>query len=264
MSPSIEDFEHFLAAKAMGEETTSFDFESRTITPDPSSPPTPDGTGRPHNFQIIAPGLYRSSMPQLGNFEILEGYGLKTIITFVDKKLTLEYCNFISSSGIIHHVVPVEANKPGRCPTTASVVYQIMELMLDPSNYPMLIHCNQGKHRTGCITACFRKICGWSDEAAINEYIKYSTPKDRAADKVFIESFDPSPLKAVALERGYVGGVYKQPMGDTNISERSVYTNNSVATYGTSDTGESMHEYQEKIRQENNDIMESARLWSHR
>lgn len=257
------DFEHLLVARALGADISSA-YQSKTVTPDPSSPPTPDGTGQPHNFQTIAPGLYRSSMPQLGNYETLEGFGLKTIVTLVDKKLTLEYGNFITSSGIIHHVVPIEANKPGRVPTSAVIVHQVMQLMLDPRNYPMLVHCNQGKHRTGCMTACFRKICGWSDEAAIEEYVRYSTPKDRSADKLFIETFDPTPLKSVALERGYVGGVYKQPMGDTNISERSIYTNNSVSTYGTSETGEFLHEYQERIRQENNDIMESARLWSHR
>lgn len=257
------DFEHLLVARALGADISSA-YQSKTVTPDPSSPPTPDGTGQPHNFQTIAPGLYRSSMPQLGNYETLEGFSLKTIVTLVDKKLTLEYGNFITSSGIIHHVVPVEANKPGRVPTSAIVVHQVMQLMLDPRNYPMLVHCNQGKHRTGCMTACFRKICGWSDEAAIEEYVRYSTPKDRPADKLFIETFDPTPLKSMALERGYVGGVYKQPMGDTNISERSIYTNNSVSTYGQSDTGESLHEYQERIRQENNDIMESARLWSHK
>lgn len=257
-----QDLEHLTVTREIGIDEIYYD--SKTVTPEPSSPPTPDGTGRPHNFQTIAPGLYRSSMPQLGNFEGLDDLGLKTIVTLVDKKLTLEYGNFVTSSGIIHHVVPIEANKPGRLPTSLNAVHQVMELMLDPTNYPMLLHCNQGKHRTGCITACFRKICGWSDEAAIEEYIRYSTPKDRELDKLFIQAFDPAPLKSIALERGYVGGVYKVPMGETNISERSIYTNNSVDTYGTSETGESLHEYQERIRQQNNDIMESARLWNHR
>lgn len=255
-------------AKALCALTSPAEYTSQTIALDQSHPPTPDGTGRPTNFQTIAPGLYRSSYPCLAHFAKLEDLGLKTIITFVPEELPLAYGNFISSNGIVHHQIPILANKDPDIYTDAAIVHQVLEIMLDPNNYPMLIHCNKGKHRTGCMTACFRKVCGWTDEAALDEYLQHSTPKDRDLDKVFIRRFDPTPLKSLALDRGYVGGVYKQPLaGDTGISERSditVYTNNSVATYGTSDTGEILHEYQEKIRQENNEAMESSWLWSHR
>lgn len=254
-------------AKAICAISSPSDYASRTLTLDQSQPPTPDGTGRPTNFQTIAPGLYRSSFPQMNHFETLSDLSLKSIITFVPQALELPYSNFISSNGIIHYHIPVLANKDPDIYTKTEVVHQVLELMLDPNNYPMLIHCNKGKHRTGCMTACFRKVCGWTDEAAVEEYVRYSTPKERSLDKAFISRFDPSPLKSIALERGYVGGVYKQPLsGDTQISERStttVYTNNSVATYSNSD-GEIQHEYQEKIRKVNNETMESTWLWDHR
>lgn len=255
-------------AKVLCALKSPIEYNSKTITLDQSQPPTPDGTGRPTNFQTIAPGLYRSSFPVFAHFEQLENLSLKTIITFVPDELPLDYCNFISSSGIVHHQIPILANKNPDVYTNAAVVHQVLEIMLDPNNYPLLIHCNKGKHRTGCLTACFRKVCGWTDEAAVEEYVQYSLPKDRELDKVFIKRFDPSPLKSLALDRGYVGGVYKQPLaGDTQTSERSgitVYTNNSVATYSNSETGEILHEYQERVRIENNEFMESSRLWSHR
>lgn len=242
------------------------DYSSKTLKYDQSQPPTPDGTGRPTNFQTIAPGLYRSSYPSIAHFNCLEDLGLKTIVTLVPFPLSLEYANFITSSGIIHHQIGILANKDAEVYSPTETVHRVLEIMLDPSNYPMLIHCNKGKHRTGCMTACFRKVCGWTDEAVIEEYVKYSTPKDRELDKAFIRRFDPTSLKPVALERGYVGGIYKQPVGDTQISERSnmtVYTNNSVSTYGNGD-GEIQHEYQERVRQQNNDEMEAVWRWSHR
>jgi len=252
-------------AKALCALRPPAEYSSKTLTLDQSRPPTPDGTGRPTNFQTIAPGLYRSSYPVFEHFEQLESLSLKTIITLVCEELPLDYCNFISSCGIVHHQIPIPANKNPDIYTEAAVVHEVLEIMLDPSNYPLLVHCNKGKHRTGCMAACFRKVCGWTDEAAIEEYVQYSAPKDRELDKVFIERFDPSPLKSLALDRGYVGGVYKQPQeGDTQNSERSVYTNNSVATYSNGETGEILHEYQERVRKENNELMESSRLWSHR
>jgi protein tyrosine/serine phosphatase len=33
--------------------------------------------------------------------------------------------------------------------------------VMDIRNHPLLIHCNKGKHRTGCLVGCFRKIQQW-------------------------------------------------------------------------------------------------------
>lgn len=201
---------------------------------DESQPPTPDGTGRPVNFQIIAPGLFRSSYPQTPHFVELKKLGLKTIITLVPQDLSADYQAFITQNGITHYHIPILANKDPEIYTPDETVYKVLELILEPSKHPMLIHCNKGKHRTGCITACFRRVTGWTLEASIAEYEQYSQPKDRALDKAFITRFNPLPLKALAIERGYVGGVWRQPhFGSTNFS---CYTNTSMdTTYPTSD-----------------------------
>ena len=44
-----------------------------------SEPPSPT-SGPPANFDIVAPGIYRSSFPRIGNFEHLRSLGLKTIL----------------------------------------------------------------------------------------------------------------------------------------------------------------------------------------
>lgn len=207
---------------------------SKTIQFDASRPPTPDESGKPVNFQVIAPGLYRSSYPQYAHFNNLADLELKTIITLVPEPLPLEYANFLTSNGIVHYHIPILANKEPDIYTDADTVNNVLSIVLDPANYPMLIHCNKGKHRTGCMTACFRKVTGWTLEACIEEYERYSTPKDRQLDKVFIERYDPSVLKPLAFSRGYVGGVYRQPVRDSTKS--SVYTNNTIETSTTAES----------------------------
>src|ERR1700761_6397956 len=103
-----------------------------------SQPPTPDGTGRPVNFQIIAPGLYRSSYPQAPHFLEMEKLNLKTIVTLVPQALPEDYKRFITKNGISHHHVPILANKDPEIYTSDEVVYKVLELMLDSTNYPML------------------------------------------------------------------------------------------------------------------------------
>lgn len=233
---------------------------SATLQLDKSQPPTPDGSGRPVNFQVIAPGIYRSSYPLYAHFERLADLELKTIVTLVPEPLPFEFENFITSNGITHFHIPILANKDPDVYSSDETVCKVLEIMLDPSNYPMLIHCNKGKHRSGCITAAFRKVTGWTLDACIEEYERFSKPKDRALDKVFIERFDPSPLKHLAIERGYVGGVYRQPISDSTKS--SIYTNNTVETANTAE--DSVNDYQERAKKENDAILESARLWSYK
>lgn len=71
----------------------------------------------------------------------------------------------------------------------------ILQAALDPANQPVLIHCNKGKHRTGSIVGCIRRIQNWSLSAAVNEYIMFAAPKTRLEDQRFIESFDSDEFK---------------------------------------------------------------------
>lgn len=215
---------------------------SRTMENDLSNPPTPEGRDlAPANFAVVAPGIYRSSYPSDTHYTKLSDLELKSIITLVPEPLPLSYANFISSNGIIHHHIPILANKDENKYTDANTVNTIMELLLDHENYPVLIHCNKGKHRTGCITACFRKITGWTDEACISEYVHYSTPKERPLDKAFIRRYDAEVLKGVALERKMVGAEYSMnlqlPRNDTlKSSDYTVKTTNTVGTTTTNGT----------------------------
>lgn len=240
----------------------SVETKSKTIQLDASQPPTPDETGKPVNFQVIAPGLYRSSYPQYAHFNKLADLELKTIVTLVPEALPFDYANFISSNGIVHYHIPILANKDAENFTPAETINKVLAVMLDPSNYPMMIHCNKGKHRTGCMTACFRKVTGWTLEACIAEYERYSAPKSRTLDKVFIDQYDAATLKPIALERGYVGGVYRQPMQESTKS--SVYTNNTLETSTTNESEGPKNDYQERVFKENEAALESSRLWSHK
>ena len=62
--------------------------------------------------------------------------------------------------------------------------------MMDPTNHPILIHCRQGKHRTGTVIGCFRKLQNWSLEEIHEEYSRYAHPKPRIFDRHYIESFN--------------------------------------------------------------------------
>lgn len=207
--------------------------KSMTMEEDKSQPPTPDGTGLPANFAQIGPGIYRASYPQAAHFAALQPYKLKTIITFVPNDIPLDYQAFMRTDGIKHYQIHVLANKQHDVFTDDTVVNKIIRLMLEPANLPMLIHCNKGKHRTGCMTACFRKVTGWSTEACIREYEKYSKPKMRELDKDFITRFDATVLRPLALENRFFCEAFSELGHASKDSEHTTY---SSYTYMSDDS----------------------------
>ncbi|KAL4906478.1 hypothetical protein BDW74DRAFT_133044 [Aspergillus multicolor] len=148
----------------------------------------------PENFGEIVKGIYRSSFPQPWNLSALRALGLRTIITLVEEPFTQSHESFLKESGITHHRIPFIANKDPAVKTPDCVVNAILRLMLNKANHPILIHCNKGKHRTGCVTGCFRRLQGWNRQDILDEYFRYSRPKQRLLDEVFIDEFDPSTL----------------------------------------------------------------------
>lgn len=47
---------------------------------------------------------------------------------------------------------------------------EFLAVMDNPANYPVLVHCKAGLHRTGCMIAVYRmEYQGWSSEEALRE-----------------------------------------------------------------------------------------------
>jgi extradiol dioxygenase family protein len=63
----------------------------------------------------------------------------------------LSYCSldFIDDQEIQLHHLGVVSSVNAWDPITEEAVLQALELILNPTNYPMMIMCNLGRHRTG-------------------------------------------------------------------------------------------------------------------
>ncbi|CAN8104189.1 unnamed protein product [Discula destructiva] len=143
--------------------------------------------GQPHNFGTVAPGIYRSSYPQEADYPFLQRLGLKTIITLVDKDIPDTFVPFMKASNIQHRHIVMEGTK--KQTIAISTMSSILELIHDKRNQPVLIHCNQGKHRTGCVVAITRMLQHWDLERVVDEYKTYAFPKIRDGDVEYIRKF---------------------------------------------------------------------------
>ncbi|KAF9871216.1 tyrosine phosphatase [Colletotrichum karsti] len=149
--------------------------------------------GRPINFGVVVPGVYRSSYPKPDDFGFIRNLGLKSIVTLVQKDDVDEpYTNFMSNNGIRHHVFNMKGTKKEAIPIRT--MKAILRLVLNRENHPLLIHCNHGKHRTGCVVGVVRKVTGWELNNIVDEYRAYAEPKVRDNDVKYITDFDLSDL----------------------------------------------------------------------
>jgi tyrosine-protein phosphatase SIW14 len=167
--------------------TSDSDSRSSSISPSMST------DGRPFNFGLVIPGVYRSSFPKSHDFEYIKGLGLKTIVTLVKKDdLDHDLETFITREGIRQVVFNMKGTKKEAIPL--DTMKGILNVVLDKSNYPLLVHCNHGKHRTGCVVGVVRKITGWDAARVVAEYNTYAEPKARECDVTYLEGFEVSSL----------------------------------------------------------------------
>lgn len=132
------------------------------------------------NFRVVEEGvLYRSAQPTPdGLGRAIHDHGFRTVISFRDVRedrgtevpdeWEAAFCaklgvKFIRLPALVwsynHGVIPAEAN-----------VSKFLTVMKDPTNYPVLIHCFRGIHRTGIFSALYRMECqGWTTAEAIGE-----------------------------------------------------------------------------------------------
>lgn len=146
----------------------------------------------PINFGIVEADLFRSGMPNELNFPFLERLQLKTIIYLATDDVSERLADFVDDQGI--DVISLgaeddEAPMQWR-PMSETVVLAAMQILLDPSMYPIHIMCSQGRHHTGTVVGCLRKLQHWSLSSIFEEYRRFADAKGRLANEQFIELFD--------------------------------------------------------------------------
>ena len=143
---------------------------------------------------MVTHNLFRSSFPQKENFAYLRKLGLKSVLTLVQEPYPAENLAFLASAGIQFFQFPIPGNKEPFVVIPDTSIIGALVTILDRRNHPILVHCNAGKHRTGCVMGILRKLQGWALTPVLAEYRMYATPKERVMDQQFIELFDVANL----------------------------------------------------------------------
>ncbi|CAE7577903.1 DSP1 [Symbiodinium microadriaticum] len=143
----------------------------------------------PENFSMVESGVYRSAFPRSKNMSFLESLQLKAVVSLVLEDYPEQLMDFYSRSGITLVTLGIEGNKGAFKGIDKHEFYNVIRIVMDPTKRPLLIHCNKGKHRTGCVIGCLRRLRDWAISSIVDEYILFAAPKPRVEDQKFIEAF---------------------------------------------------------------------------
>jgi tyrosine-protein phosphatase SIW14 len=132
------------------------------------------------NFRVVREGvLYRSGQMTLeGLKRAVHDHGVRTVVSLRDARTPGEVPpdlaeeEFCRKQDIVHvRITPRPWEGPAGEPAPVETgVKKFLEVMNDPANHPVLVHCFAGTHRTGAYCAVFRmEFDGWSNQEALDE-----------------------------------------------------------------------------------------------
>ncbi|KAJ9176125.1 hypothetical protein P3X46_011470 [Hevea brasiliensis] len=149
----------------------------------------------PANFSMVEDGVFRSSFPQSLNFSFLQTLNLRSIIYLCFEPYPQENMEFLRAHNIKLFQFGIEGKTDSSVSIPKDTIMEALKILIDVRNHPVLIHCKRGKHRTGCLVGCFRKLQNWCLPSVFEEYRQFAGVKSRIADLKFMETFDVTCLK---------------------------------------------------------------------
>ncbi|KAM3290019.1 tyrosine-protein phosphatase DSP3 isoform X1 [Capsicum chacoense] len=149
----------------------------------------------PTNFSAVEDNcIYRSGFPQPSNFPFLHSLSLRSIIYLCPEPYSEENLEFLRTNNIKLFKFGIDGTKEPSA-MSSSAITEALKVITDVRNHPVLIHCKRGKHRTGCLVGCLRKLQNWCMSAVVEEYKHFAGTKWRETDLKFLENYDVSRIR---------------------------------------------------------------------
>jgi protein tyrosine/serine phosphatase len=157
------------------------------------------------NFRVVRDGvLYRSGQPTKKALQrLVHDYGIRTVVSLRDAKAPglpmpepweEKFCDV---EGVTFVRLPPrhwEGADDKATPPVDENVQKFLEVMNDPRNHPVLVHCFGGIHRTGAYSAIYRmEFEGWTNQQAMDEMraCGYDTLYDEWDICTYMEQYRP-------------------------------------------------------------------------
>jgi tyrosine-protein phosphatase SIW14 len=121
------------------------------------------------NFGRTNENYYRGGQPDTRDYPELAAMGVRTVIDLTRGGRDDEP-QLVRQSGMKFYRIPLTtSDRPSE-----AAVSRFLSLVNDPDNWPVFVHCQGGRHRTGAMTAVYRMTHdAWTADHAYQEMKRY-------------------------------------------------------------------------------------------
>jgi len=144
------------------------------------------------NFGKVNEYYFRGSQPKGSDYRDLAALGVKTVIDLQADGPSNE-SGLVTATGMKFFRIGMTTSKA----PTDSQLAQFFEIVNNPANQPVYVHCAGGRHRTGTMTALYRMTFdGWNAAQAYNEMKQYRFEgfPDHPVLRNYVYAYKAAPL----------------------------------------------------------------------
>jgi protein tyrosine/serine phosphatase len=157
-------------------------------------------TSLPKRFAVVEPNvLYRSGQGKANQVQnAIDRYHIRTILCLreIDQEKNTSWLDaekkVAEKNGVEFISWPMNSRKP------LSMDYQVnfLKMTQDPQKTPILVHCAQGRHRTGFFSALYRLVIdGWPIDKTLNEMYQFKFGDNHPQIIDTLRSIDPESIR---------------------------------------------------------------------
>lgn len=122
------------------------------------------------NFGQVNHNYYRGGEPDDDDYADLAALGIRTLVDLRGDDGDGKEKLLVGRAGMNYVHIPMSTRKT----PSAATVEEFLRVVSDPANQPVYVHCVEGRHRTGVMTAVYRMARdGWTADQAFNEMRQY-------------------------------------------------------------------------------------------
>ena len=155
------------------------------------------------NFGKINNNYYRGAQPKGSDYRDLAALGVKTIID-LQKDGPSNEAGLVTGEGMKFVRIRMTTSE---APTDAQIA-QFFEIVTNPANQPVFVHCAGGRHRTGTMTALYRMTFdGWNAAQAYTEMkqFRFEGFPDHPVLRNYVYAYHPAlPKQPAVLATGII------------------------------------------------------------
>jgi len=140
-----------------------------------------------NNFGKIDSNLYRGSRPEKADYTYLKNkLGIKTVLD-----LTLDHDDWCSDFAKQLNINYINIKIDDHSYPFSDQVDSVEKVILNKELYPIFVHCNGGRHRTGVVVGMYRRLVyGWRLDEIYEEMKKYDFYTEFGHEDLKIFIFD--------------------------------------------------------------------------